>query len=565
MIKRITCYLIFYVCIFLNQKIQAQTYVIPDVNFKNYLVANIPSVLNSNQDLIINSAKNYTGSINCSGLNIQDLSGLQYFYKLTSLNCYNNKLSSLPALDSLKQIQFFWVYNNYLTSLPNVNHMVNLQTLNVKNNLLTSLPSLTGMTALKSFDCSINKLKTLPDLNSLLNLQELYCYINSITTVPAISNLSNLKIFNIENNAITLLPDISQNTKLEILQFDLNQIEVIPPLTTLVALKQLIFSNNTISVLPNLFANPNLTLLMGSNNQLTSLPDLSGFSNLTNVELAHNQLSFEDILPSSNHPQFTTVFHIQPQDSLNVSQPLSAIKGSTVSLFLNFDLTVLGNIYKWYKYNTFVTTTNTPILTLNNLTENNAGIYTCSVTNSATKFSGMTLYALSNVVSVEPCIKFSTINYEIVNNDCVKGTSIQIDNSQIAAPNTPLTYSLIPLNNQSVVMSKSTLLNDVTAGRYSLTISDSNNCSIELRNYIFVPVPTGCMASFTPNGDGLEDSYFIDKSGTAKIYNKTGMLVRTINTPAAWDGSDDSGKLCPMGYYIILIDGKEKTGVVLIN
>jgi hypothetical protein len=179
MIKRITCYLIFYVCIFLNQKIQAQTYVIPDVNFKNYLVANIPSVLNSNQDLIINSAKNYTGSINCSGLNIQDLSGLQYFYKLTSLNCYNNKLSSLPALDSLKQIQFFWVYNNYLTSLP--------------------------MTALKSFDCSINKLKTLPDLNSLLNLQELYCYINSITTVPAISNLSNLKIFNIENNAITLL------------------------------------------------------------------------------------------------------------------------------------------------------------------------------------------------------------------------------------------------------------------------------------------------------------------------------------------------------------------------
>jgi internalin A len=565
MLNKITCCLILSVCIFLNQKIQAQTYVIPDANFKNYLAANIPFVLNTNQDLIISSAKSYTGTINCSGLNIKDLSGLQFFYKITLLNCFNNQLTSLPSLDSLKQIQYLWAYSNKLTSLPNLNQLVNLQTLNVKDNLITIIPSLTGMIALKSFDCSINKLTALPDLNSLVNLQELYCYSNFITTVPSISNLSNLKIFNVENNSISTLPDISQNTKLEILQFDSNQIESIPSLNSLTILKQLIFNNNKISALPDLSANPNLTLILGGNNQLTNLPDLSTFLNLTNVELMHNQLSFEDVLPSSNHPQYATVFHIQPQDSLNISLPLSAIKGSTVTLPLNFDLTVSGSIYKWYKNNVYVISTNTPILTLINVANNNAGIYTCTVTNSASQFAGITLYARSYVVSVEACIKFSSINYAITNNDCTKGASIEIDDSQITAPNIPLTYSLTPLNNQPSVTSVSAVLKNVTSGRYSLTISDVNNCSIELQNYIFVPVPTGCMDSFTPNGDGLEDTYFIDKSGTAKIYNKTGMLIRTINTPAAWDGSDDSGAICPMGYYIILINGKEKTGVVLIN
>lgn len=565
MIQKITFYLIICACILLKQKTHAQTYVIPDANFKNYLAENIPSVLNSTKDLIISNAKNYTGTINCSGLNIEDLSGLQFFNKLTLLNCSNNQLSALPSLDSLKKMQYLWVYNNKLSSIPNVNQLVNLQTLNVKNNLLTNIPSLTGMTALKSFDCSTNKLTVLPDLNTLTNLQEFYCYNNSISILPSISNLTNLKIFNVENNTITQLPDISKNSKIEILQFDLNQIQFIPSLNTLTVLKELIFSNNKISVLPDLSANTNLYLIMGSNNQLTKLPDLSGFLNLTNVELQNNQLSFEDIIPSSNHPQYTTVFHIQPQDSLNSTQVISAIKGSTVTLQLNFDMNVIGSTYNWYKNNVYITSTSIPSLTLTNILDTNQGTYTCTVTNSSFKFVGTTLYARACTIIIKPCITVSGIDYEITNNDCIKGAEIKINDSQINAPNLPLTYTLIPLNNQPVVSSKSLILNDVSSGRYSLTISDINNCSIKLQNYIFVPVPTGCMDSFTPNGDGIEDTYFLDKSGTAKIYTKNGTLVRILNTPSGWDGSDDSGKLCPMGYYIIIINGQEKTGVVLVN
>ena len=565
MLKKITCYTVLYIFILLNQPIQAQTYVIPDANFKNYLALNIPYVLNSNQELIISNAKIFTGTINCVGMNIEDLSGLQYFYKLTQLNCNSNQLTFLPSLDSLKQLQHMWVYNNKLTSIPSVNQLTNLQTLNVKNNQLTNLPSLTGMTALKSLDCSSNKLTALPDLSTLLNLEEMYCYINFITNIPSVSNLLHLKIFNIENNAIAQLPDISQNTKLEILQFDLNQIETIPPLTTLTALKQLIFAHNKISTLPDLSANTALLIITGDNNQLTHIPDLSGFATLTHVELSHNQLTFEDILPSSKHPQFSTVFNIQPQDSLHVNQPVSAVKGSTITLPLQFDLAVSGSTYNWYKNNIYLSSTTIPVLTLSNITEMNAGRYTCIITNNTPRLTGITLHARSYSILVEPCIKFSYINYEITANDCSKGAAIQIDHTQISALNTPLTYALHPLNNQSSITSASAVLNDVMPGRYSLTISDVNNCSVELQNYIFIPVPAGCMDSFTPNGDGLEDTYLIDKPGYTKIYNKNGTLIRTLNTPAAWDGSDESGKLCPMGYYIIIIDGKEKTGVVLIN
>ncbi len=565
MLKKVTCYIILCVCIFLNQKIYAQTYIIPDVNFKNFLAANIPSVLNTNQDLIISNAKNYTGTINCGNWNIQDLSGIQFFYKITLLNCYNNQLSALPALDSLKQLQYLWAYNNKLTRLPNVNQLTNLQTLNVKNNLLTNIPSLNGMTALKSFDCSTNKLTVLPDLNSLLNLQEIYCYTNFITTIPPISNLANLKIFNIENNSIAQLPDISKNIKLEILQFDGNRIEFIPPLTNLTTLKQLIFSNNNISTFPDLSANTSITLLIGDHNQLTHIPDLSGLIHLTSVDLTYNQLSFEDLLASSSHPQYNTVFHIQPQDSLNTTLPLNAVKGSSVIIDLHFDAAVSGSTYKWYKNNIYITSTNKPTLTIQHISESNAGTYTCTVTNNAGTFADITLYARSNKISIESCIEFSTIDYVISRNECTKGATINIDNSQLSAPNKPLTYLLTSLNNQPSAISSSATFNDVMPGRYSLTIRDTNDCSVDLQNYIFIPVPTGCMDSFTPNGDGLEDTFFIDKTGTSKIYNKNGTLIRTLITPAAWDGADDSGKLLPMGYYIIIVDGKEKTGVVLIN
>ena len=543
---------------------QAQTYVIADANFRNYLSTNIPSVLNSNKELIISNAKSFTGVINCGSLNIQDLSGIQYFYKITSLNCFGNKLTTLPSLDSLKQLQYLWAYNNNLNNLPKLNHLTNLLTLNVKGNSLTILPSLTGMASLINLDCSQNMLTTLPDLGSLTNLEEFFSYSNSITSVPSITNLTRLKIFNVENNLLTLLPDLSKNTQLITLQFDYNQIDSIPPLSHLPNLKELIFKFNKVETIPDLASNINLYLIMGSNNVLTRIPDLSLNSTLTNVELQYNQLSFEDVIPSSAHSQFITAFHIMPQDTLLDLQQEILIKGTSKILTLSVDANVLGSTYKWYKDNVYVTTTTHPSFTFIQVNETQKGIYICTVTNNLPRLSGIKLNIRGFSVTVNPCITFSSIDYAIINADC-DGSTVVIDPLYILALNTPLSFTLQPLNNQPAITYISDTLKNVLPGRYSLIINDTNQCTVNLQNYVSIPVPLECTASFTPNGDGHQDVYFIEATGVAKIYSKNGTLVRTIQSPAAWDGSDQSGKLCSMGYYLIVINGIEKKGVVLID
>ncbi|NQY08252.1 MAG: hypothetical protein HRT71_01880 [Flavobacteriales bacterium] len=78
-----------YILLF-SYSLQAQIVNIPDVNFKAALLAD-PSINTTFDGNIEESeAANYAGSINVSGLNIADLTGIEAFTNITSLNwtCY---------------------------------------------------------------------------------------------------------------------------------------------------------------------------------------------------------------------------------------------------------------------------------------------------------------------------------------------------------------------------------------------------------------------------------------------------------------------------------------------
>jgi Leucine-rich repeat (LRR) protein len=90
--------------------------VIPDPNFKAYLVGN--SLINTNGDseIQVSEATAYTGIIDCQSMGISDLTGIACFPSLFSLNCSNNQLSSLDVSQNTALIAL-WCYNNQLTSL----------------------------------------------------------------------------------------------------------------------------------------------------------------------------------------------------------------------------------------------------------------------------------------------------------------------------------------------------------------------------------------------------------------------------------------------------------------
>ena len=66
--------------------------------------------------------------------------------------------------------------------------------------------------------------------------------------------------------------------------------------------------------------------------------------------------------------------------------------------------------------------------------------------------------------------------------------------------------------------------------------------------------------AFTPNGDGINDVFYIDanksfKLRSMKIYNRWGQLVfKTTDINDSWDGTLLGEKL-PLGTYIYMIEG----------
>lgn len=145
-------------------------------------------------------------SLNNKGLT--DLSGIEYFTKLTGLECKGNNftkldLNKLTGLTSLNCSE-----NENLTEL-NVSSQ-NLTSLNCSNCQLTSL-DVSRQTKLTYLNCNYNQLVSL-DVNTLTDLTMLYCYGNELTTLN-VDNLRKLEILGCRENRLEAL-SIVNNTAL---------------------------------------------------------------------------------------------------------------------------------------------------------------------------------------------------------------------------------------------------------------------------------------------------------------------------------------------------------------
>ena len=131
---------------------------IPDANFKAYLVNNTAINTNGDNEIQVSEASAFNGTINCSSMNISNLTGIQAFVSLTALGCNSNQLTSfnVSACTALTDLGCF---DNQLTSLDlSANNA--LIYLACSGNQLTSL-DVSSCTALTSLDCFDNKLTSL--------------------------------------------------------------------------------------------------------------------------------------------------------------------------------------------------------------------------------------------------------------------------------------------------------------------------------------------------------------------------------------------------------------------
>lgn len=243
-----------------------------------------------------------TTSLNVSGCNISNLTGLIYFTYLRNLNCSSNNLSSLPTLSNV--LTSLFCNNNQLTALPTLPSTIqtlyagsnkfngqlsitgkpNLTTLDVSNNTmitilncsgnaLTSL-SYYGCTALKNLNCSSNNLSSLPTLP--IGLTNLYCNNNKLTSLPDLPD--GLTVIDCSYNQLTSLP---------MLPSDISSLNVRGNLFTTLG----IWGRTKLKYL-DCSSCSKLTTLDCANNALTSL-NIANCPALSVLQINNNQLKGE--------------------------------------------------------------------------------------------------------------------------------------------------------------------------------------------------------------------------------------------------------------------------------
>ena len=234
-----------FLSVFLSANLFGQDVYIPDANFKAYLVGNSAINTNGDTEIQVSEASAFTGTIDCSGQNIYDLTGVEAFTALTELYCFNNQLSSL-GVSSNSVLETLHCSGNQLPSLDIASNTA-LIFLNCQGNQIGSL-DLSNTTALEAIYCGLNQLTSL-DLSSNTSLTFLDCFGNQLTSLD-VSNNTSLGLMGCGSNQLGSL-DVSNNPVLTVLICQNNQLDCLNVKN----------GNNTYLISLLASGNPNLTCI----------------------------------------------------------------------------------------------------------------------------------------------------------------------------------------------------------------------------------------------------------------------------------------------------------------
>ncbi|MDM8161010.1 T9SS type A sorting domain-containing protein [Labilibaculum sp. K2S] len=331
MIKNFTLFFF----LFASLTLSAQNINIPDANFKKALVDNTKINTDGDGEISESEAVAFTGGIYVNGLEISDLTGIEYFTNIKSISCYDNNLKSINIDNNTKLTQLI-CSGNQLTSLS------------TNNNKL-----------LKQIDCYGNKIKTL-DLKSNTNLTSLDCAFNDISTLEIITNTEITSIRCAYNNLINL--DVSNNTKLESLKCHNNQISIL-----------------------NLKHNKLINNLTCENNNLSDV-------------ILDNSIIVDKIICSNNRLPFSILLSLKNQSTVftcESSKRVFSFIEDKSKFQIDYSKELLSEkeptIFNWYYNNVKLNDGDNTIKTIGNgiFEFQNEGVFYCKMTNE--QFADLTI------------------------------------------------------------------------------------------------------------------------------------------------------------------------------
>ncbi|MEZ4874371.1 MAG: T9SS type A sorting domain-containing protein [Flavobacteriaceae bacterium] len=191
--------------------LQAQIVNIPDVNFKNKLLAHNPIIdTNSNGEIEVAEAEAVLFPLNVAATvpAIVDITGIEAFINIEAFNCAGNLIENLD-LSANTLLLTLDCSNNAITTI-NLSQNVFLKNFTGSQNPYTSL-DLSNNADLEFFQSNAGSLTTLT-LGNKPHLQFLYAYGNALTQLD-ISNCPILEGLTVDENNLSHI-DLSNNNQL---------------------------------------------------------------------------------------------------------------------------------------------------------------------------------------------------------------------------------------------------------------------------------------------------------------------------------------------------------------
>lgn len=516
--------LVAFACSLLSVK--AQTMPIADPGFKQYLLDSMPTVLDASQNLITANAAGVT-IIECPNYNIASINELVYFTGLTTLN----------------------ITKNPITALPDISNTTGLTKLLIGDTKIKTLPDLSLFPNLKKLDIHRLYLTTFPDVSQNIKLEELIVNTNNFTSIPVL-NLPKLKVLDVALTNQTTLPDLSNLKSLRSLACFRNSLQQLPDLSTLDSLVLVDASTNQLNVFPSISAT--VTTLYLDNNLLTSIPSLLPYPALAKVRLHKNYLSFEDLLPLTSLPNYSTIYTYSPQNRIPVGTSQTITEFTPLTIDSKIDTNVAAVVRQWY-FNNTPTSQSNRFYQLKQTQLSDQGTYYCSLTHPA--FPGLTIQTDNFTVTVMPCVNMSGVTYEIIGSTCLKQGSLKVNLA--AQPGSNYTFELEGLQSHKIYTSTSGQFLNLADLQYNLTVIAPTGCKYTMPDPISIPREECAQLVLTPNDDGIDDTYYFSQTGTAKVVDKFGNVACQLKLPILWDGTSN-GQRIPVGYYFITINNGEE-------
>ena len=415
-----------------------------------------------------------------------------------------------------------------------------------------------------------------------------------ITTIDELVYFNQTSAISFANNTIKKLPDLSRLLKLTTINFSGNTFSGSLDFSKYLILKNILLNNNdSLTEITGLNQLSELKSIQISHCNLQSSPEIDKIKELNQVTLDNNQLTFADILPLTNNEDFKEGYTIFPQKSIQIIDSIiNKNDGENVTIQFNDDKAISGLTYTWYFNSVKVKSGSDNFIIKTNLTSVDNGNYFVSIKSNNPLFLKDSIVSSNVILTVSP----KPVIPQPIDTTAVEPKPIpQPEKPKPEVPK-PCPQSIefdiqteqycdsilltITVNNLDTMLYSFTIENTfnhkksifksarkfaIKQGTYSIVAKNDGNCLVRSQSNLSFDYDNNCTKYFTPNGDGVDDNWFIQDTGHVKIINSQYQVIKELDCPSEWDGTTQNNTLAPDGKYIILKPDGSKSAVTLFR